>query len=65
MLATVDTRKSESWNPADKTRIFDAVGRTVGFDSKYSLLFDTATDALHNCSNEEDRRRDVATQGLL
>ena len=73
MLATVDTRKSESWNPADKTRIFDAVERTVGFDGINSLVFerlrdwviDTAIYALQNCSKEEDRAYFKQSLGLL
>ena len=73
MLATVDTRKSESWNPADRTRIFDAVERTVGFDRINSLVFerlrdwvvDTAADALQNSSNEEDRANAQQSLGLL
>ena len=73
MLATVDTRKSESWNPADKTRIFDAVERTVGFDDINSLVFerlrdwviDTVKDALQDCSNDEDRAYFKQSLGLL
>ena len=73
MLATVDTRKSEAWNPADKNRIFDAVERTVGFDGINSLVFerlrdwviDTATNALRNCSNKEDRATVQRSLGFL
>ena len=73
MLATVDTRKSEAWNPADKNRIFDAVERTVGFDGINKLVFerlrdwviDTAKDALGNCSNAIDRARVQHSLGVL
>ena len=73
MLAKVDARKSESWNPADKTRIFDAVERTVGFARINSLVFDrlrdwvieTATVAHQSFSNEEDRAFAQQILGLL
>ena len=73
MLATIDVRKSESWNPDDKYRIFDAVERSVGFVGINKLVFerlrdwviDAATISLQNCSSEENRATAQQSLGLL
>ena len=73
MLATIDTRKSEATKSDDKTRIFDAVESTVGFDGINKLVFDrlrrwvidTASTAIQMSPNEEDRATAQHSLGLL
>ena len=74
MLATIDVRRSECWNPDDKIRIFDAVERTEGgVEGINSLVFerlrvwviDTAEESLKNCSDDLDRAKCEQSLGLL
>ena len=73
MLATLDVRKSESWNPDDKNRIFDAVERTVGIDGINSIIFerlrewviDTVLESLPNAATAEERASLQLSLGIL
>jgi hypothetical protein len=40
MLATIDARKSESWNSEDRDKIFSVITDTVGFNAINSMVFE-------------------------
>jgi hypothetical protein len=63
MIARVDCKKSESWNPLDREKIFDVVRKTVGFDTVNGMVFEqlrlwviaAATQAIAIETNEQAR----------
>lgn len=58
-IALIDAEKSESFNPEDRIKIFDAVSRTIGFAKVNTLIFEKLRDwvvdvlksALTNCND--------------
>mmetsp|Transcript_3297 Transcript_3297/g.4554 ORF Transcript_3297/g.4554 Transcript_3297/m.4554 type:complete len:310 (-) Transcript_3297:10-939(-) len=44
MLGTVDVHKSEAWNPLDKSRIFEVITQTVGFNQLNAKVFECLRD---------------------